>query len=438
MSQSHHALDHTPTQLALMQQVFGSKPTPEYFRACDVSIEGLLDVVGKEFLSEAGSTAALERGQVMQKISSLATFTDKEEDMRVWERAANVRVIGTSAVEADLMSLIRDFGATVAIPVLYGKDFLERNPNLLEDFWRFDNDLFPLLMIGIPQWAPFKMMKEGLAARTRLIEALDGLYRRIDQYQDGEPVDFGADMSDVGIAKQRNLVYRKHNVPVSVRADLDFPFLWGQNGNTQPLLFWYIIYAYSTPGLVERFREEMAPWVKLSSDKGPVEIESLDITALNRECPLMKSALFETFRFANEATSIRRIARPMTVTDGQHRHQLEPGTWISAPWAITQNDPSIYPEPEKFVAERFLEHNAETGKTGVRYGRLRPWSVGAGSCKGRTFAEKEILTIAAAMINVWDIKPASGEWEIPAMIPGTGAKRPVNDVRVLLSRRVLS
>ena len=65
------------------------------------------------------------------------------------------------AVEANHQSLTRDFGACISIPLLYGHDFLERYPQLLDDFWKFDNDIFPLLMIGIPPWAPFKVMKEG-------------------------------------------------------------------------------------------------------------------------------------------------------------------------------------------------------------------------------------------------------------------------------------
>ncbi|KAF7530492.1 hypothetical protein G7054_g9533 [Neopestalotiopsis clavispora] len=442
MTQGGHSLEHLPAHLTLMLRVFGSDDSPEFVDKVNATIKPLISVVEKEFLSEAASTAALERGQVVYKMSSLVSFTENKDEMKVWERGANVKVVKADlpgepgAVEADLMGIIRDFGATIAIPVLYGKDFLQRNPNLLEDFWKFDNDVFPLLMVGVPSWAPFKMMKEGLAARKRMNEALYGLYRRIDQHQKGEPVDFGADMSDVGAALGRNLVYNKHNVSFQHRADMDLPFLWGQNGNTQPLLFWYILYVFSTPGLADRLREEMAPYVTLSTTEGGFEIDSVNIPALNRECPLMKAALFETFRLGSDATSIRRVSKPMTVADGEYTHHLQPGSFISTAWSTVQSDPAVYPEPQKFIPERFLELDTETGRNVARYGRLRPWAVGGGSCKGRTFAEKEILTIAAAMLCIWEVEPAGGEWKIPAMIPGTGAKRPVNDVRVIFKRRV--
>lgn len=110
----------------------------------------------------------------------------------------------------NLQSIARDFGACIAIPLLYGGDFLTRNPGLPDDFWKFDNDAFPLLMIGMPTWAPQKMMKDGVAAPLRLLTAMDAPYRRIDQYQSSQPIDFDADVSDISnTALERNRLYVK-------------------------------------------------------------------------------------------------------------------------------------------------------------------------------------------------------------------------------------
>ena len=86
---------------------------------------------------------------------------------------------------------------------------------------------------------------------------------------------------------------------------------------------------------------------------------------------------------------------------------------------------------------RFLETNASTGKPVARYGKLKPWGSGAAMCKGRTFAEKEIMVLGAAIVAAWDVEPASGRWELPDTVPGTGVKKPVRDIRVLISRRRL-
>ena len=72
-------------------------------------------------------------------------------------------------------------------------------------------------MIGIPSWTPFKIVKEGLAARSRLLDEMEVLYRRIDQAQRGEPVD--ADMSDVSSAAfERNKVYEREKWSFRQRA----------------------------------------------------------------------------------------------------------------------------------------------------------------------------------------------------------------------------
>jgi cytochrome P450 len=123
------------------------------------------------------------------------------------------------------------------------------------------------------------------------------------------------------------------------------------------------------------------------------------------------------------------------VNDGANKHELKPGMFVSAPHALIQRDPSVYADPDKFVPDRFLEADPESGKLSARYGRLKPWGSGAAMCKGRTFAEKEIVALSAAIMTLWNIGPASDTWNLPAMVPGTGVKRPVEDIRVVITRR---
>jgi cytochrome P450 len=205
--------------------------------------------------------------------------------------------------------------------------------------------------------------------------------------------------------------------------------LWGQNANTQPMVFWFLLFVYSTPGLVADLRKEISSHVTVSDS----EITSFDMQALSR-CTLLKGSIYETYRMVDEPTSIRYLKKPITVSDGPHKHNLKEGTWISAPHAIANKDASNYPEPHRFIPDRFLETD-KTGNRNARHGKLRPWGGGTGICKGRTFAEKEIIAIGAAVISLWDISPVGKKWVIPAMRPGTGTAQPVSDVRVRIRRR---
>jgi cytochrome P450 len=439
MSQSCHTINAEPVQYTLFTRVFGATDSPELKKKLEDSWKDLLEPIERLFLNDAAAAAAIERGGIPQKVASFVTFSDNAERMKRWELSADIRVVTPElpgkpgVVEANLQSLARDFGACFAIPLLYGQDFLDRYPQLLDDFWKFDNDMFPLLMIGIPSWAPFKIMKEGLAARSRLLDEMEALYRRIDQAQRGEPVD--ADISDVSSAAfERNNVYKREKWSFRERAGGDLAIFWGQNANTHPVLFWLLAYIYSTPGLLDELRKEIAPYIRLSQTEPP-EITSMDLPALSHNCQLIKACIFETYRMANEATSIRYVARPVTVNDGANKHELKPGMFVSAPHALIQRDPSVYADPDKFVPDRFLEADPESGKLSARYGRLKPWGSGAAMCKGRTFAEKEIVALSAAIMTLWNIGPASDTWNLPAMVPGTGVKRPVEDIRVVITRR---
>lgn len=72
-----------------------------------------------------------------------------------------------------------------------------------------------------------------------------------------------------------------------------------------------------------------------------------------------------------------------------------------------------------------------------RYGKLKPWGAGVGICKGRAFAEKEILGVVACFITLWDMEPSGGgEWTLPGFVPGTGVMRPKEAVRVVIKRRL--
>jgi hypothetical protein len=443
MAHSHHIFTSNPAQYSLCTLVFGCVDSLDLQKKFDKSVKDLVPPLERTFLNDAASTAAVEKSRVAERGASLVSFSSDVEHMARWELSAGIKVIQPEAsgnpgkVEANMQSLFRDFGACMSIPIIYGQDLLDRNPQILDDFWIFDNELFPLLMVGVPSWAPFKMMQDGLKARARIIDSLEGIFRRVEQERKGEPIDFGADISDVStMLRERNSIYTRDGWTFPERAAADLGTFWGLNANAQPVLFWFLLYVYSTPGLVERIREEISPYINLSEGDRP-EILSMDFPSLFRKCQLFKACIFETYRLVNEPTSIRYVTQPVSVNDGNLKHDLKQGTYVSVPLALRNKDPSLYEDPDTFVPDRFLEIDPETGKSTAKYGKLKPWGIGAAMCKGRTFAEKEIVSLGSAVISLWDISPADGEWKLPAMIPGTGVKKPVQDIRVVIQRRVI-
>lgn len=445
MTKEYKALDVFHAGWSLVIKVFGGTDSEEVHLKLRQCVRKLFRPVEAVFLNEAGATAAIESADVPGKMVHLVSVSaDPEARRRRWERSANVTAASPTAAEADLDTLIKNFGACVAIPLLYGHDFVERYDTLLEDFWLFDRAVFPLRIVGVPTWFPLPSFRAGLKARARLNREMAALYRRMDQYVRGDKVDFDADMSDISsIARERVRIYSEVGLDVRHMGEIDFSLLWGQNANSQQMVFWFVAYIYSVPDLLHDLRQEIAEHVQVSASKDgtPPRITKFDLPALMSSCPLFKASLYETYRMANDPTSIRYVTAPLTVSDAADRpFTLKAGSWISAPHAARHYDPELFPDPHTFVPTRFLERDAETGKMVARYaGRLKPWGSGHGICKGRSLAEREIVAIAACMMSLWDMEPVGtgGVWKLPGMRPGTGVASPVEDLRVLLKRRAV-
>lgn len=54
---------------------------------------------------------------------------------------------------------------------------------------------------------------------------------------------------------------------------------------------------------------------------------------------------------------------------------------------------------------------------------------------GRSFAEREVIAFAAAILATWEIEPVDGKWIYPGAKLGSGTVNPVKDVRVRMRRR---
>lgn len=408
-------------------------------------------------------------------------------DQSIWERQAQVTTTTTTTtssslapppltVEANLHALTRYFVGDIASTVLYGRNFMENNPNIMPDLWELDSR-FNLFIAGVPAWLPG--MRGPALARDRVVAAVqehhDALYKYLDGHDPGYRWD---DMSDVSsVIVDRAKAFRAAGASPRAYATSDAVVLWAMNVNANQIVFWLLWYVYSARNLLQEIRAEIAPHVTIKKPpptglpvKEAPRLE-IDVEALWTKCPLLKGAFLETMRLESHSMSFKQVMRDFVVTEssedarllGKHDPQgyiLRKGEVVCIPHGVHQSDERYFRDPDRFDPRRFWskdpnadqqideandgpqQHQRQIEKAQhqhirVDYGTMKVWGGGKHICKGKTFAEREVVLFAAAILMQWDIAPAGdgGKWVHPGRKPGAGTASPRHDVRVRLTRR---
>jgi cytochrome P450 len=114
--------------------------------------------------------------------------------------------------------------------------------------------------------------------------------------------------------------------------------------------------------------------------------------------------------------ALRQLARPFSVAD----RELPAGARVAPCAHLVHRSPDLYPEPEVFRPERFLDRPAST------YGWI-PFGGGTRRCVGGAFAVFEITTVLRVIARMGRIRPAELEDERVArrglaLVPAHGGR----------------
>ncbi|KAH0538614.1 hypothetical protein FGG08_004815 [Glutinoglossum americanum] len=401
----------------------------------------------------AGSVTSMN-----EHIPNLVSFASRPIDQSLWERASDADVWRSLkengeadlAVEANFFPLLRNFMGHIATPLLMGQDFMDNYPEVLQDIWDLDYGL-TYLIAGIPRWVPIPSLGRALRARERLNRKIADFHSAMDLAEDSkDPGSEWRDFSDISDAlKDRYRLWRENKIPPRLRSDL--PLLWAMNVNSNNICFWLILRILSTPGLVGRIRTEIEPHVHASQPGNVLGLAEpprlqMSVAGLREECPLLKSCYFEALRLDSAPLTIKHIVKDFIVTEDEkdapgnaRSFALKAGEYVHIPFDVHQSDPRYFSSPELFIPERFLvRREGPGGKLEVDIGTLRPYGGGVAICKGKLFAEGEVLAFVAGIIALWDFEPVSGHgWQIPEHVRASGVTLPKSDIRVRVRRRKL-
>lgn len=438
-----------------MEKFFGDKGA---LRSSDPKIafgkphQAIIQLDREPFVSSAAENTVKI---VQERTHNLISFSPSWVDQNIWERVADVTVdpSGTSA-EASLFPLIRYFVGDLACGILMGQDFMTNNPTILPDLFTLDAS-FNKLVAGFPWWFPG--MAPAYRARSRIHRAVrehqQALYAVME---DRDPGSGWNDLSDVSsVMQQRARIWRDMRTDPHLSSTNDTAILWAMNVNANQLIFWTLWHIYQQPTLHAEILSEIAPYATLTPIKSGLPIKeppklTLNLESLLTKCPLFKATFYETLRLESPSTSYRSVTESFHITESAQdasldrktqpqTYKFKKGSFICIPHGVHNMDARHFQDPTTFNPRRFfVAHDDETdpATVAVEMGTMKAFGGGVTMCKGRQFAEREVLVVVAAVLTGWDVQPVDqGGWRDPGRAWGSGAFLPRRDVRVRMKRR---
>ncbi|KAL1970226.1 hypothetical protein VTN77DRAFT_5386 [Rasamsonia byssochlamydoides] len=342
--------------------------------------------------------------------------------------------------------LIRKMTFKASITSLCGSHIFTVNPDLDDDFWKFDAAMVTLLQW--PEW----MIPGARRAREKMKQNMTRWHRFAEQHYDvskaaEDPRDWEEYFGNK-IMRMRNQTYHKLPLSDEAYAAEDVGLLWAANSNAVPAVIWFVIEIVQRPELLARVREEIAPCIKHDG----INILDVDVARLCNN-PLLQSIYAEILRLQVGIILPWVTSGAELDIDGwsvKEGETLVISTWHagrdSRVWNTSSADD---PHPvDEFWAERFLvkpgdavhtgpikkvdkaaaeetvsscpykpapsqsdkdcskgkESNQCTFSMAGTAGSWIPYGGGIKLCPGRHFAKQEIIIASAMYLAAFDIE----------------------------------
>ena len=246
------------------------------------------------------------------------------------------------------------------------------------------------------------------------------------------------------LTKARYDVYVKHGLSTDSIAHFELSSIIGLLINATPSVFWLIFHIYSTPGLLEEIRQEIAnvttttteplnpqgdaktKMMKKKKKKKKKKTHSISVSGLRDHCPLLLSTYRETLRLHTNNVYTRYVRHDTLLPNNGTTHLLKAGSIVQIPGASMHADPSLWgPDVHDFNPRRFIinsgannqqdekatpatnqNQNRQSPQTHHRPGSFRSFGGGKSLCPGRHFALLEIVSAAAMVVMRYDMIPS--------------------------------
>jgi cytochrome P450 family 110 len=155
-------------------------------------------------------------------------------------------------------------------------------------------------------------------------------------------------------------------------------------------LAWCLYYLAREPEVLAKLRAELDA---LGPNPAPEAVVRL---------PYLSAVVSETLRIEPIVTDVLRVCREPITLGG--RWTVPRGDVIAVMLIAILKDPRVFPEPDRFRPERFLERKFSVSE-------FLPFGGGARRCLGAAFAEAELALAIAELVTHWELELESAEPE---------------------------
>jgi cytochrome P450 len=311
-----------------------------------------------------------------------------------WQSGQTLRALDTTL----------DISLDVIMRIVFGPEdprLIEEGCRVLNVLWRTMHPLFvffPKLQRGwFPPWVCYARAKHDFSnwvgkciaeRRSRKKDTDDILGRMLTaHYEDGTSMS-----------------------AEDIRDELITILLAGHE-TTATALAWALYDLGSHPEVLEKLRAELTA-LGFNPD-----------LELVTKSPYLTAVCNETLRLHTLLPEVARVlVSPLEIAG----YMLNPGESVGVSVMAIHHDPEIYPEPERFIPERFI------GRTYSPFEFL-PFGGGHRRCLGSGLSDFEMRIALAEIVTHWDFKPAAVEHEIRhdiAMGPKNRVKLRIKSKRV--------
>ncbi|XP_068147527.1 probable cytochrome P450 49a1 isoform X1 [Drosophila tropicalis] len=132
------------------------------------------------------------------------------------------------------------------------------------------------------------------------------------------------------------------------------------------------------------------------------------------QMPYLRACVKETLRMRPVVIANGRSLQSDAVINGYH---VPKGTHVIFPHLTVSNDPAYFPEPKRFLPERWLKQQPNEQNAGCPHAGQKihpfvslPFGFGRRMCVGRRFAEIELHTLLAKIFRKYKVSYTSGEF----------------------------